>query len=226
MPPNTAQYSGFRAVDLSQRPATAVQVAAMLSTSSACAAMLIVLPSDRFEPLWLPATLREALAACKAKPALCVAAALMWANDAGGLPSGSEGEAAMPSAALPPSPATAALPAAAAATQPPATAAAQPLSPTAVQCAADADAAAAAVAVPAGATNAPVPARAVAATRSVAATRRATAAPQPHPPQVSQLQPVEVLQLLQSARQRLPQLCFHLLLMQWQWSQGHQEVLV
>ncbi|DBA70370.1 TPA: hypothetical protein ACH3X2_011787 [Trebouxia sp. C0005] len=55
--------------------------------------------------------------------------------------------------------------------------------------------------VPAGATNAPVPARAVAATRSVAATRRATAAPQPHPLQVSQLQPVEVLQLLQSARQ-------------------------
>ncbi|DBA69662.1 TPA: hypothetical protein ACH3X2_012600 [Trebouxia sp. C0005] len=145
---------------------------------------------------------------------------------AAGLPSGSEGEAAMPSAALPPSPATAALPAAAAATQPPATAAAQPLSPTAVQCAADADAAAAAVAVPAGATNAPVPARAVAATRSVAATRRATAAPQPHPPQVSQLQPVEMLQLLQSARQRLPQLCFHLLLVQWQWSQGHQEVLV
>ncbi|KAA6427727.1 MAG: hypothetical protein FRX49_02390 [Trebouxia sp. A1-2] len=43
--------------------------------------MLIVLPSDRFEPLWLPATLREALAACKAKPALCVAAALMWANE-------------------------------------------------------------------------------------------------------------------------------------------------
>ncbi|DBA84221.1 TPA: hypothetical protein ACH3X2_006286 [Trebouxia sp. C0005] len=105
MPPNTAPYSGFRAVDLSQRPATAVQVAAMLSTSSACAAMLIVLPSDRFEPLWLPATLREALAACKAKPALCVAAALIWANDAGGLPSGSEvRKAAAATALLPPAP--------------------------------------------------------------------------------------------------------------------------
>ncbi|DBA70371.1 TPA: hypothetical protein ACH3X2_011787 [Trebouxia sp. C0005] len=132
---------------------------------------------------------------------LCSSCIDVGQRGAGGLPSGSEGEAAMPSAALPPSPATAALPAAAAATQPPATAAAQPLSPTAVQSAADADAAAAAVAVPAGATNAPVPARAVAATRSVAATRRATAAPQPHPLQVSQLQPVEVLQLLQSARQ-------------------------
>ena len=59
MPSNTAQYSGFRAVDLSQRPATIVQVAAMPSTSSACAPMLIVLPSDRFEPLWLPASLRK-----------------------------------------------------------------------------------------------------------------------------------------------------------------------
>ena len=43
-----------------------------------------VLPSDRFEPLWLPASLRKALDACKAEPALCVAAALAWANDAGG----------------------------------------------------------------------------------------------------------------------------------------------